>query len=63
MASRPQVRPSSAAREYRRLQGLLLNVIGAHGAIPDPAARRAAAHMRKQIKTLSYTDVQITKTA
>ena len=63
MASRPQVRPPSAAREYRRLQGLLLDVIGAHAAIPNQATRRAAAQMRKQIKTLSCPDVQIAKAA
>jgi hypothetical protein len=59
MATRLKFRPPSAPSEYRRLQGLLLDVIGAYAAIPDPAKRRVAAQMRRQIKTLSCPDVQI----
>ena len=61
MATRNKFRPPSAPREYRRLQGLLLDVIGVYAAIPDPAKRRAAAQMRRQIRTLSCPDVEIAK--
>jgi hypothetical protein len=62
MATRNKFRPPSAPREYRRLQGLLLDIIRVHAAIPDPATRSAATQMRRQIKTLSYPDVQTAKT-
>jgi len=61
MATRNKFRPPSAPSEYRRLQGLLLDVISAYAAIPDPAKRRVAAQMRRQIKTLSCPDVEFAK--